>query len=108
MIAREKATGQQAVWDEKDNGGRGGWVIPGLSEKMGGPKGNKAGALSQSDVANAKGAAPTLDNANEDYLRGGYQDAADKLDQLVKSDPKAKDDPKFKKLRKHLDIELNM
>ncbi len=96
------------MWSDADNGGRGGWVIPGLSEKMGGPKGNKAGHLNDADVANAKGAAPTLANANEDFLRGGYLDANEKMDQLVKADPKAKDDPAFKKLRKHLDIELNM
>jgi len=75
---------------------------------MGGPKGKKSGALSDTDVANAKAAAPTLENANEDFLRGGYQDASDKLDALVKADPKKADDPKYKKLRKHLDIELNM
>ena len=75
---------------------------------MGGPKGAKAGALSDADVSKAKGAEPTLDNAKEDFFRGGYQDAADKLNALVKSDPKMKEDPEFKKLRKHLDIELNM
>ena len=45
--AREKATGTDAVWDPSDNGGRGGWVIPGLSEKMGGPKGVKSGPFAK-------------------------------------------------------------
>ena len=75
---------------------------------MGGPPGKKSGAFTDADVQNAKNAAPSLETATADFLRGGYQDAADKLDQLVKADPKVKDDPKFKKLRKHLDIELNL
>jgi hypothetical protein len=110
--AREKATGQEAVFDEKDNGGRGGWVIPGLSEKMGGPAGTKAGQqggpMSQDEVKAADNAPPTLDNAQADFLRGAHQEAYDKLEALVKADPKMKNDPKYKKLRKHVEIELNM
>ena len=109
---REKATGVSAVWDDKDNGGRGGWVIPGLSEKMGGAPGTKAGQqngpMSQDEVKAADNAAPTLDNAQKDFLRGAHQEAYDKLEALVKADPKMKDDPKYKKLRKHVEIELNM
>jgi len=109
--AREKATGIDAVWDENDNGGRGGWVIPGISSKMGGPgKDSKVGqgAYSDQDVQNMKGAAPTLENAMQDFLRGGYQDSLDKLDALVKADPTVKDDPKYRRLRKHVEIELNI
>ena len=111
--AREKATGVSAVWDDADNGGRGGWVIPGLSQKMGGPaRGTKAGEqggpMSDEEKAAADNAAPSLDTARADYLRGAHQEALDKLEALVKSDPKMKDDPKYKKLRKHVEIELNL
>jgi hypothetical protein len=43
LADREKATGIDGQWDEKANAGRGGWVLPGLSSKMGGPPGVKAG-----------------------------------------------------------------
>ena len=109
--AREKATGTEAVWDEKDNGGRGGWVIPGLSQKMGGPAkgtkpGEEGGPYSKAQTDQMDKAAPTLDNAQADFLRGAHQEAMDKLDALVKANPKMKDDPKYKKLRKHVEIEL--
>ena len=111
--AREKATGVPAVWDDTDNGGRGGWVIPGLSQKMGGPaKGTKPGEAggpsTKAQTAQMDKAAPTLDNAQADYLRGAHQEAMDKLDALVKSNPKVKDDPAYKKLRKHVEIELGI
>ena len=38
--------------------------------------------------------------------RAGLLEAMDKLDALVKANPKMKDDPKYKKLRKHVEIEL--
>ena len=109
--AREKATGVDAVWDEEDNGGRGGWVIPGLSQKMGGPAkgtkpGEEGGPYSKAQTDQMDKAAPTLDNAQADFLRGAHQEAMDKLDALVKANPKMKDDPKYKKLRKHVEIEL--
>jgi hypothetical protein len=123
VLAREKATGIQAEWDESDNGGRGGWVIPGLSQKMGGPKGAKAGqqvaqkvdskddqgqGFTDKEKGDMKEAEPNLDNATKDFLRGGDQDAFDKLQKMEKSDPTIKNDPKYRKLRKHVEIALGM
>ena len=79
---------------------------------MGGAPGTKAGQqngpMSSEQTQAADKADPTMENATKDYLRGAHQEALDKLDQLIKSDPKLKSDPKYIKLRKHVEIELNM
>lgn len=106
---REEATGITANFSDAERR----WVFPGLSTNMGGPKkgtkpGEQGGPMTDEQVAAADKAPPTLDNAQADFLRGAYQESFDKLEQLAKTDPKVKTDPKYMKLRKHVDIELNM
>ena len=79
---------------------------------MGGPKKGKGEKTQVADLTRVDDdpskAAPTLDNALKDYTRGGYQDSYQKLLQIEKTDPKTAEDPKFKKLKKHVEIELNI
>jgi predicted Zn-dependent protease len=85
---------------------------------MGGPaKGGKAdvaetgkgqgGSFSDEQVQKMKDAPATIDNAMQDFLRGSPQDAMDKLQKLEKSNPAVKDDPRYKRLRKHVEMDLS-
>jgi hypothetical protein len=51
---------------------------------------------------------PIFKAASEDFFRGGYQDAYDKLAGLLKNDPSAINDPRIRYLRKRVAVTLNM
>ena len=86
VVQREKATGIDAQWSDAANAGRGGYVFPGLSSKMGGP---------------AKGAKPA-DQGGEDKHKAARKaftdgDYASAYEALV-NDPAAQTDPVLKQV----------
>ena len=118
VTQREQATGITAQWSDDERR----WVFPGLSTNMGGPKKGAndnsnqdtsykdvtpsesntektdQGGYTEEEIQEMKNAPATYLNAYKDYVRGGYQDAYDKLMKMKEQNPEVAKEKDFKKL----------